>query len=104
MQKKSSQNERKKILLLSLLVILLAGGWIIFGPYGALKYYQLKTELNNIHAQNQQMKEENEGLRKEIHKLTNDRSYLEEIARKKYGLIKKNEIIFEFEEKKRKKH
>lgn len=104
MQKTHPNNDRRKILLLSLFIIFLGGGWIVFGPYGVIKFYNLRNELKIINTRNQQLKEENEGLQKEIHRLTNDQAYIEEVARKKYGLIKKNEIIFEFEERKKKKH
>jgi len=105
MQKKLPPNhERKKILLLSLFILLLGGGWIVFGPYGVIKFYNLRNELKIINARNQQLKEENEALQKEIHRLTKDQAYIEEVARKKFGLIKKNEIIFEFEERRKKKH
>lgn len=104
MQKKSSHNDSNKKLLFSLFIIFLTGGWIIFGPYGAIKYFNLQKELADIQAQNEKMKEENDSLRKEIDKLSKDRAYIEEIARKKLGLIRKNEFLFAFEEKKKKKH
>lgn len=99
---KLSQRERKKMLTISTIVALLLILWIVFSPNGALKYYQITKNLDAVRIQNQELEEQNKALSKEIAKLLNDPKYIEEIARKKYGLIKKNEIIFDFEKKKKK--
>ena len=96
-----SENDRKKVLLYSVLIVTVVGVWSIFGPYGALKYYGVANELNEILAQNEQLRESNTALRQEINKLKKDPIYLEEVARRQFGLIKKNEVIYEFPEKKK---
>jgi cell division protein FtsB len=57
--------------------------------------------LQAILAQNEQLREANTALRQEIDKLRNDPAYLEEVARRQFGLIKKNEVIYEFPKKKK---
>lgn len=89
------------MLLYSVLIVTVVGVWSIFGPYGALKYYGVANELNEILAQNEQLRESNTALRQEINKLKKDPIYLEEVARRQFGLIKKNEVIYEFPEKKK---
>jgi cell division protein FtsB len=96
-----SENDRKKVVLYSVLIVTVVGAWSIFGPYGALKYYGVANELNEISAQNEQLRETNTALRQEINKLKKDPVYLEEVARRQFGLIKKNEVIYEFPEKKK---
>ncbi|HIJ90734.1 MAG TPA: septum formation initiator family protein [Deltaproteobacteria bacterium] len=96
-----SETDRKKVLLYSVFIVTVVGAWSVFGPYGALKYYGVANELNEIQAQNEQLREANTALRQEITKLKKDPVYLEEVARRKFGLIKKNEVIYEFPEKKR---
>jgi len=96
-----SETDRKKVLLYSMLIITVVGAWAVFGPYGALKYYGVASELDEILAQNEQLREANTALRQEIDKLKKDPVYLEEVARRQFGLIKKNEVIYEFPEKKK---
>ncbi len=50
--------------------------------------------------QNVVLEEENAQLSKEIEQLQNDPAFLEEVARQKYKLLKKNEKVFEFTPKK----
>ena len=82
------------ILLLSVCLTLT---WIIFSANGALRYYKLHKEINIVRQENQRLKEENRNIRQELDRLKNDPRYREEVARKKFGLIKKNEIIFDLE-------
>ena len=96
-----SETDRKKVLLYSMLIITVVGAWAVFGPYGALKYYGVASELDEILAQNEQLREANASLRQEIDKLKHDPVYLEEVARRQFDLIKKNEVIYEFPEKKK---
>ena len=42
------------------------------------------------------MKAENEKLKREIEALKSDRRYLESIARKDFGLVRRNETIYQF--------
>lgn len=45
------------------------------------------------------IKAENEQLKREIEALKSDRRYLESIARKEFGLVRPNEIIYQFSTK-----
>jgi len=96
-----SDTDRKKVLLYSVLIVAVVGAWSVFGPYGVLKYYGVAKELNAVLAQNEQLREANTALRQEINKLKHDPVYLEDVARRQFGLIKKNEVIYEFPEKKK---
>ena len=104
MIRKISDNEQKKMWLAGTTVFILLVIWIMIAPNGAIKYYRVNKELGVVHARNQELTAENEALKEEIGKLKNDPAYIQEIARKKYGMIKKNEIVFEFKPKKKKHH
>jgi len=96
-----SESDNRKVLLYSVFIVTVVSAWSIFGPYGALKYYGVANELSEVLAQNEQLRETNTALKQEIHKLKNDPVYLGEVARRQFGLIKKNEVIYEFPEKKK---
>ncbi|MCK5228467.1 MAG: septum formation initiator family protein [Desulfobulbaceae bacterium] len=92
-------HNRQLLTVCSFLLLLLAI-WLFFSPYGGiLKYHKTSEKLNSIRTENEILKKQNAALEKEIAKLTKDPSYQAEIARKKHGMIKKNEIIFDFDKK-----
>lgn len=94
--KKLNQTERRLLFLAVLLCLGLTTTWLLFNPNNMLTYYNLKKELETVQTKNAQLKDENEKLRLKIEKIQSDPSYLEEIARKDYDLLKKNEVVFEF--------
>ena len=85
--------------MLILVVAMVAMGWIIFSPVGLKQAFEANRQLRQVKTENESLQQENLALRKEIDRLKkNDPAYLEEIARKEHGLVKKNELIFEFKE------
>lgn len=68
----------------------------IFGERGLLRIYHLKQEKQEIQKRLEELKAENEKLKREIEALKTDRRYLESIARKDFGLVRPNEIIYQF--------
>ncbi|MFZ5774839.1 MAG: FtsB family cell division protein [Thermodesulfobacteriota bacterium] len=94
-------HDRKMVIISSAVAIALALGWTVFGPYGALKYSQTALELHEVQNENERLRGDNEALQQEIKRLKSDPAYLEEVARQQFGLIKKNEVVFEFPEKKK---
>ncbi len=95
--KQLNRREGRRLTLIAFLLVCLTLGWIIFSTYGVRRYYKLCKEINVVKAENQRLKEENKNIRRELDRLKNDPAYREEVARKKFGLIKKNEIIFDLE-------
>lgn len=77
--------------------------WVIFSPYGLIKYKAVRAELQEINRENSDLKAQNDGLREEITKIKKDPQYLEEVARNELGFLKRNELLFQFEVKKSKK-
>ena len=93
---------KKYKILLSVIVltIFLLFIWIYFMPYGSRNYFKLCDENKKISSDVDDLKRQNNELKLEISKLKEDSQYLETVAREQFGLLKKNEIVFEFKEKK----
>lgn len=68
----------------------------VFGERGLLRIYEMRQEKKRIDSKVSELKAENEKLRLEIAALHNDRYHLERIARKELGLVRPNEIIYQF--------
>lgn len=68
----------------------------VFGERGLLRINDLKRELNQINTRSAELREANAKLAQEIALLHNDRRYLERRARKDLGLVRPNEIIYQF--------
>ncbi len=89
---------KKRYLLILILSLLIALGVLtFFGEKGVLRLLRLQKELGAIKARSLKIEEENRKLREEVRRLQNDKRYIEEIARKELGLVKEDEIIYQFD-------
>ncbi|MCX7857835.1 MAG: septum formation initiator family protein [Deltaproteobacteria bacterium] len=70
---------------------------LFFGEDGILTYVSLKADLKRKAEKIKILEEENSNMKSELERLQNDRDYLEEIVRKKYGLIKEGEKLYRLE-------
>lgn len=77
-------------------VILFILFFTVFGERGLLRIHQLQQEKQEMVKRTELLKGENEKLRREIEALKSDRRYLESIARRDFGLVRSNEIIYQF--------
>lgn len=68
----------------------------VFGDKGLLRIHELKKDKERIEANLSETRNDNEKLKREIMALKTDRRYLESIARKDFGLVRSNEIIYQF--------
>ena len=59
----------------------------------------VSEEIERLQIENKKLLEENTALQEEIDRLQNDPAYLEEKARKEYGLLKENEVLYIFKKK-----
>lgn len=88
------ENQLVKIIFVILVVVLL---WLLFSPgSGIVTLISKRSELKELRQENLLLEQENIWLQAEIDRLQNDSVYLEEIARKDYGLLKKNEQVYDF--------
>ena len=97
-----TESEKKKLLKLGWSIVILLALWTIFSPWGALKYFRLEKELNQVRTSNRQLQQDNQELQKEIDMLASNPAYIEKIAREKHGLLRNNEIIYQFPPSKKK--
>lgn len=96
--------QETRFLKIVILLVVLAFLWLLFAPRtGVLSLLGQRSELKSLQEQTQVLVQQNAEMREEIEKIEGDTAYLEEIARRDYGLIKDNEILFEFPSKKKKK-
>ena len=69
----------------------------IFGSRGLMQIYRLKEERDRIQTNNARMQEENRKLGDQILRLRSDKDEVEKIAREERGMVKKGEIVSQFE-------
>ena len=74
--------------------------WIVFAPSrGILALYKSQMKIERLQAENRRLEEKNKVLQEEINWLRDDPDYLEKKARKEYGLLKENEVLYIFKKK-----
>lgn len=91
-------NRQKILLSIAILVLVNLLLIIVFGDNGLVDYHLLKSERNRLVQKNESLSRENLALYREIDRLKNDLSYVENVARQELGMIRKNEIIFKFKD------
>ena len=100
MRHKFSSLEKKQLSYASLFLALLLLLWIVFAPNrGIVALYTAKKEILRLQEENRRLAGENKVLQEEINRLQDDPAYLEEKARKEYGMLKENEVLYIFKKK-----
>ena len=87
---------RKRMYLIPAGFILFILFFTVFGERGLLRIYHLNKDRQELQIKAGVLKSENEELRKEIEALKGDRRYLESLARRDFGMVRPNEIIYQF--------
>ena len=96
----TSSNKNKISRYAFILLLLIGLGFLIFNNSGYIKYLKLKSEVKEIRKEESQKELENKNLQAEIDSLEKKNSIkVEQIAREKYGMMKKGEKIIKIEEK-----
>ena len=99
-----SDRERRTLRRVVLLFLLLGILWLLLAPgHGLLRYRGLQHQIRSLAEENQVLERRNAELEEEIRRLQSDDRYLEELARKKYGLLRENESVYEFKPSRKKK-
>ena len=94
-------NKKKKIVFYTFLLVVIVGlSYIFFNEYGLLKYSKIKSELETINLQIEELKVENKRLQNEIDSLKNKiPAKIEQTAREEYDMMRENEIKIDVNEK-----
>jgi len=85
---------KQKILLAGVVVALFSMLiFIMFSDKGLADLFCLKRDRDRLQQENTRLKKENDALYRTIERLRNDPEYIESIARKELGMIRKDEVI-----------
>lgn len=99
-KKKLTPLQENRLLKIVIVLIIIAVVWLVCAPgtglYSSMKQRRTSAELEK---QTEELQQANDRLRAEIDRLIHDDAYLEQVAREKYGLLKKNERVFDFSSK-----
>lgn len=77
-----------------LLLVVLAAA--LFGERGILRGVQANRDKEALQAEVQRIEAVNQELRKEIEALRSDRRHIEGVARRELGLVKEDELVYQF--------
>ncbi len=78
--------------------------WVVFAPgRGIFFLHQQNKQLAELKAEEKQLSLENIRMGTDIQQLQSSKEYLEKVAREDHGMVKDNEIIFNFAREKKKK-
>ena len=86
-------NKQKILISFCILILFSMLLFILFSDKGLSDLFKLKSERDRLMNQNVQLKKENDTLYRTIERLRNDPEYIESVARKELGMIKKDEVI-----------
>jgi cell division protein FtsB len=84
--------------LLPLSIVALILGVAFFGERGILYMFQMTAQKNHLSQKIAEIQMQNHTLRQEISALRNDRDYIERVARTELGMVKDDELVFQFSE------
>lgn len=87
---------QRRLFIVPAAVILFILFFTVFGERGLLRIYELNREMNELVLRSESLKQENENLKREIEALKSDKRYLESIARRDFGLVRPNEVVYQF--------
>ncbi len=91
---------KNKLLLriLFLVVVIGAVSFLVFNENGILKYLKLKGELSRMDDDIRKAEEKIKNLQTEIDSLQTSKAKIEQVAREKFSMMKKNEKVFKIQE------
>jgi cell division protein FtsB len=96
--------QRKRLVIIGVCLAFIAFLWIIFAPHmGVYSLMQQRSKLARLQVENAEIGEKSTLLEKEIEQIKNDPEYFEKVARDKHGLLKDNEMVFDFTPSKKEK-
>ena len=82
-----------------LTVSLIAVPVLVLEPQGMPRMRALEKELSNVEAENAELRRDVARLRTEVKDLRENPAAVERIAREQLGLVRKSEVVFQFEKK-----
>lgn len=83
-----------------LTVALISVPVLLLEPQGLPRMRSLETELGGVQAENAELRRDVGRLRTEVKELRENPTAVERIAREQLGLVRKSEVVFQFERNK----
>ncbi len=103
-KKTLSPLQEKKLLRFILFLAAAAILWLMFAPdMGIYSVYKKRSRLHELRSEIKELEKQNDALNNDIERIQTDIEYLEQIARDKHGLLKENEMVFDFSSRKKEK-
>ncbi|MDY0267957.1 FtsB family cell division protein [Trichloromonas sp.] len=96
MSEKDSMTRKNWFSLWPVLLVLVILGVAVWGDKGILCALRAKQQKEDLLRQVQELEAVNQALRKEIENLKSNPRYLEGIARKDLGMVKEDELVYQF--------
>lgn len=96
----ASRPDEGRINLWPLAVVVLIFGFALFGDRGILDMMKLANQKDALAQTVAEVEAQNEVLRAEIVALKGDRHYIERIARTELGMVRDDELVFQFNNRK----
>lgn len=90
---------RSRFPLVPTLLILIILGVALFGEKGILRALQANRHKEALHAEIRDQEVLVKSLKKEVEALRSDPDYLEGIARRELGMVKEDELVYQFSKK-----
>jgi cell division protein FtsB len=78
------------------IILLLLLGLAVFGDKGLVSAWHAKQQRDELVQEVRLLEENNRLLRQEIEALRSDRKHLEGIARRELGMVRDDELIYQF--------
>jgi cell division protein FtsB len=86
---------RKNLLTICLLVVIVfMFAFAVFGSRGVLRIFQAEKQKQELQQQLAELQQQQQQLRNEIERLQKDKSYWEQLARTKLGMVREGELIY----------
>ena len=82
-----------------LTVSLIAVPVLVFEPQGMPRMRALEKELKGVEAENAELRRDVARLRTEVKDLRENPAAVERIAREQLGLVRKSEVVFQFDKR-----
>ena len=99
-----SSSQQKKLLRIAVCMAVITVLWVVFAPgRGFFFLHQQKKHLAELKIEQQSLSLENDKMEEDIQQLQSSKEYLEQVAREDHGMVRDNEIIFDFARKKQRK-
>jgi cell division protein FtsB len=93
--RKPEASGRKNLLTICLLVVIvLMFAFAVFGNRGVLRIFQAEKQKQELQQQLAELQQQQQQLRIEIERLQKDKSYWEQLARTKLGMVREGELIY----------